>query len=290
MRFAIFLGCTAPVRTPNYEKATRAVCEELGFQLIDLPFTCCGFPIEALRTDTALTMAARNLAEAERSEATILTMCGACAGMLTKTNNLLRNDEETRGKVTSNLKMLGYEYSCSVKVNHFARFLFEEVGIEKIRRRITRPLGEVKIAPYYGCHYLRPSDTYDRFDDPEDPRTLDLLIEATGATSLKYQGRTKCCGGAILAIDEDLAFSIANGRLLEICSLKPDAMVLICPYCGIMYDILQSDIESKFNSKYGIPVLYYPQLLGLAMDIPPQKLGIELNRTDAAALLRKIGI
>ncbi len=290
-KYALFLGCTIPVRAQNYELATRKTAEALGIGLEHIPnFSCCGYPVSSIHQHTAEEMAARNLALAEAQGCDICAICTACTGVLTEVSRELNENEAKRAEINETLASIGMQYRGTVKVRHYARVLFEEVGIEKIAEKIVRPLSGLKIAPHYGCHYLKPSEVYEDFDSPEDPHTLDDLIEATGATSVAYNKKLNCCGGALLAVDENLALRISKEKLDQLKAMEVDAIGLICPFCSVMYESNQKKIEKEFETQYDLPVLYYPQILGLAMGMDPKDLGIQMNRVRPKALMEKLGV
>ncbi len=289
MKYALFLGCTIPVRAQNYELATRKVGEILGIEFVDIPtFSCCGFPIKSVDAEESLVIAARNLAEAEEQGVNICSICSACTGVLTEANIELKNDPDLLKDVNKKLAEFGKEYKGTVEIKHLARILLEDIPEEKIREKIKVDLSELKVCPHYGCHYLRPTEIYNHFDSAENPQSLDKLIELTGAKSLKYQGRRKCCGGAVLAIDESLAMSITKEKLDSIKEVGADAIVLVCPFCSVMYESNQKKIETTYEVSYNLPVLYYPQLLGLAFGFDKKELGFNFNRVKAKELLEKI--
>jgi len=187
-KYALYLGCTVPVRGMNYEMAARKVAEQLGIELVDVDgFSCCGFPAKPLDWEAGLLMAARNLALAEAQGLDVLTLCSACTGTLTEANHRLKKDAQLRAWANEQLSDLGHTYKGSVRVRHFARMLYDEVGVDALRETATVSLAEFGFAPHYGCHYLKPSHLYDGFDDPENPQTLDRLIEATGARVVRYE-------------------------------------------------------------------------------------------------------
>ncbi|UCD57831.1 MAG: CoB--CoM heterodisulfide reductase subunit B, partial [Candidatus Hydrogenedentota bacterium] len=180
MRFALFMGCTVPVRARNYELSTRAVAQTLGIELVDIrEFACCGFPLKAVNEQTTLHIAARNLCLAEEKGLGICSICSACTSVLTETRHKLLHDEKLRESVNEKLKVLGHEYKGTAEVKHFGRILYEDVGIDTLKQKFTRDLGALALAPHYGCHYLKPSEIYDSFDSVEAPHSLDELIEAT---------------------------------------------------------------------------------------------------------------
>ena len=291
-KYALFLGCTVSVKGLNYELSTRRVADKLGIKFVDIPeFACCGFPLNSIHHSSAVTMAARNLALAEARGLNIIVLCSACGGYLTEVEKLFTDNKNTEEMkwVNAKLKDFGYQYNGGVKVKHFARVLYEDIGFDKLRKLVTKPLKGLRIAPHYGCHYIKPSTIFDGFDDPIHPQSLDKLIEITGATSVGYRDKLQCCGGGILAIDEGTSVKMTKQKLDNIKETNADAMTLICPFCSVMYDEFQSTIESTFGSVYNIPILYYPQLLGLAMGLDPKKdLAVKQNQVKVKPLLEKI--
>jgi heterodisulfide reductase subunit B len=285
-RYALYLGCTVPVRGMNYEIGARRVAERLAIELVDVDgFACCGFPAKPVNWEAGLLMAARNLALAEKEGLDILTLCSACTGTLTEANHRLQADADLRAWANEELD---HPYEGTVRVRHFARMLYEEIGVERIREEITVPLTDFGFAPHYGCHYLKPSHLYDGFDDPENPQSLDRLIEATGAHVVHYEDEGQCCGGGILGFDEETALLVTKQKLDHVTKAEADAMVLICPFCAIMYEANQRRVEKAYETTYRLPVLYYPQVLGLAMGFSAEEVGIKLNRVKPGALIKRL--
>jgi heterodisulfide reductase subunit B len=287
MRYALYLGCTAPVRAMNYELASRSTASRLGIELVDInDFGCCGFPVKSVHHEAALLLSARNLALAEEQGLDICALCSACTGTLAEANYALKNDEELRERVNEELEVAtGRTYNGTIRVRHFARVLYEEVGLERIREAVTVDLSDLRLAAHYGCHYLKPMEAHDGFDDPENPHSLDRLIEALGASSIYYEGREQCCGGGILGADEETALALPNLKLKRAVAAGADALVVICPFCDIMYELQQRRIERLYETRYNLPVVFYPQLLGLAMGLSADEVGLRLNRVKSRKLM-----
>lgn len=286
--FALFLGCTIPVRCLGYEASTRRVAEELGIKLVDLNFSCCGYPLKHVDVVTAKSMATANLALAESKNLNVLTICSACAATLTDAS--VNRDNPVGEKVKTEIKEQGLSYSGSIWIKHFVRYLYEDYGVDNIREHVRVPLKNLRIAIHYGCHYLRPSEIYDEFDDPEHPKSVNEIIEALGATVVDYAGELDCCGGGTIAFNQKLGATLAKKKLDNVKKADVDALVLFCPFCSIMYDGHQRFIEEEFKCEpYNIPVLFLPQLMGLAFGIDPAELGFEYNVADVQPLLDKIG-
>ena len=290
MEYALFLGCTTPVRSLNYELSARKVANTLGIELLDIDnFECCGYPLKAVDQHTALVLAGRNLCLAEERGLNICTLCSACTGTLAEANRQLKENPVLHRHVNQTLdKTLGRSYQGTVEVEHFARILFQDLGLEKIGERINTDLSPLRLAAHYGCHYLKPSHIYEHIEDPEYPHSLDDLIEVTGAESIHYEGRNRCCGGGVLAVDEAVALTMAKEKLDRVAAAKGDAIVLFCPFCDIMYEYSQRKIEKTFHTRYGLPILYLPQLVGLALGLSPDEVGFGLNRIKPGDLLKKV--
>ncbi|OQY23858.1 MAG: hypothetical protein B6I34_04195, partial [Anaerolineaceae bacterium 4572_32.1] len=241
-RYALYLGCTVPVRGMNYEMSARKVAGRLDIELVDVDgFSCCGFPAKPLN----------------------------CT--LTEANHRLKEDAALCAWANEQLAGMGHTYKGKVRVRHFARMLYEEVGVEALREAVTAPLEDFGFAQHYGCHYLKPSHLFDGFDDPENPQSLARLIEATGARVVRYEDEGQCCGGGILGFDEETALVVTKQKLDHIAVTEADALVLICPFCAIMYEANQRRVEKLYETSYKLPVLYYPQILGLAMGFSPEE-------------------
>lgn len=286
MEALLYLGCTVPVRNLNYEVAARITAERLGVNFRDLEaFGCCGFPLKSVSVIDALTIAARNLALAEREGLEVCGLCNACVGTLTEAAHTLDHNPLLREKVNVGLAKTGLRYEGPVRVRHYMRLLWEEVGIEKIAASIVNPLTKVSLAPHYGCHYLKPSELTLGFDSPDAPHTLSELIRVTGAEVVDYAGLTDCCGGGLLGISEETANAMATRKLKEVSASKAHALVLVCPFCNVMYEGQQKKIAKTAGGDLKVPVVYYPQILGLALGVSPDDLGFKLNRIKPKTLL-----
>jgi heterodisulfide reductase subunit B len=274
----------------NYEISARKVANKLGLHLSDVPdFSCCGYPIKSIHHYAYLLMAARNLALAEKRGLPLCTLCSACCGSLTEANHEIQGDEKLRNQINEDLsKWLGLHYEGRVQVTHFIRALDQEAVREKISRQVQINLSSLRVAPHYGCHYIKPSTIYHGIEDPEDPKSLDELIQATGALSIQYEDKLQCCGGGVLAIDEQVALAMAHKKLDHLRLQQADAMVLICPFCNVMYEGNQRKIEKVYQTEYKLPILYYPQLLGLALGLGPDEIGMKMNRVRTTELMKKI--
>lgn len=287
MKALLFLGCTVPVRNLNYELSARKVAAALGVELVDMAgrLGCCGYPLKAFDQEAALVLAARALAQAAVSGLTVVPLCSSCAGTLNEAAHHLDHNPVALARVQEKLGPIGLKYLSGVRVRHLARYMLEEVGLDVIAEKILHPLNDFTFAPHYGCHLLKPSRLLEGFDDPENPTSLARLIQVTGAKALDYRYLKQCCGGGVLGADEDLAGRMAGQKLLELTEAAVTAMVVICPFCNVMYEGQQKAVAKKLVSDIKVPVVYLTQVLGLAMGMSPDELGFKLNRVKPKELL-----
>jgi heterodisulfide reductase subunit B len=287
-KYLIFLGCAIPYRVTGYEISSRRVLQRLGVELVEMPeFNCCGLPMDPVDHEMMLVMAARNLALAEREGLNVLALCPGCAGTLRKVNQMLKDDKELREKVNNSLKEAGLEFKGKIEVKHLVQMLVEDVGLEKIKDAVVKPLTKLKVSEHNGCHVLRPRE-YSGFDDPEDPKMLKSLIEATGATCLDYKDEAECCGAPSVGINDKIPLQLTRDKLNNVKTVGAQALITVCPFCHMMYDTNQVRIERMFNENYGIPVLHYPQLVGLAMGLRPEELALNELRVNCSKILEGI--
>jgi heterodisulfide reductase subunit B len=287
-KYLMFLGCAIPYRVTAYEISARKILQRLGVEIVEMPeFNCCGLPLDPVSHETMLILAARNLAMAEQKGLDIVALCPGCAGTLKKVSKMLKEDKHMREEINGHLKEAGLEFKGTVTAKHLLQVLIEDVGLEKIKETVVKPLTNLKVAEHNGCHILRPKE-YIGIDDPEDPKMLKALIEATGATCLDYLDETECCGAPSVGVNDKIALQLARDKLNHIKTVDAQAMITICPFCHIMYDTNELRIEKMFNEVYGIPILHYPQLLGLAMGMSPDELAFNDLRVDCSKILGQV--
>jgi len=287
-KYLLFLGCAIPYRVSAYEISARKVLAKLGVELVEMPeFNCCGLPLDPVSHETMLILAPKNLAMAEQTGLNILTLCPGCAGTLKKVNKNLKEDKALKEQINGHLKEVGLELKGTIEVKHLLQLLKEDVGLERIKASVVRSLTMLKVAEHNGCHILRPKE-YIGFDNPEDPQTLKMLIEATGATCLDYIDETECCGAPSVGVSDKVALALARDKLNHVKMVEAQALITICPFCHIMYDTNELRIEKLFNETYGIPILHYPQLLGLAMGLTPEELAFNELRVNASKIIKQV--
>ncbi|MHA2245735.1 MAG: CoB--CoM heterodisulfide reductase iron-sulfur subunit B family protein [Candidatus Hodarchaeales archaeon] len=258
--FALFLGCTIPLRFPFIESASRKVLDALNIKIKDLPFGCCPDPngVQSFHNDTWLVLAARNLCLAEEENLDILTLCNGCYETLKVANFELQNNDAEMGK----------EYRGIIRVRHIIQVLHELR--DQISKMVIRPLVDYRFATHYGCHLLRPSEIL-QTDNPEHPIILDELVQVLDGTTIPYLKKGMCCGAGLYSIDYNTSLEIIREKMVEVNKTRADAMVVTCPTCFRQYESGQFLVRKDVGEYYGkhgkgIPIIYYTELLAFALD------------------------
>jgi heterodisulfide reductase subunit B len=278
VKVAVYWGCKIPTQQYAYEMSVRQVLPRFGIELADLKGTsCCGGPVRSVNASASTYLSLRNLALADQAGLKdVLVPCSECHFMLSETRRRIEQDDEVRGQMEVLLREETLKYSSSVKIWHVVDLLYDVVNTDVIKAHVKMPFKHLKLAVHPGCQIIRPSEI-GRPDCPENPRKLDALVEALGAEVVDYPEKLDCCGAALLYSHESAALSLAGAKLKAVQSYGADGLVDTCPYCHIMYDARQKDAAATLGGKLSVPVVYYTQLLGLALGIKQEKLGLHLN-------------
>lgn len=289
MKYALYTGCAAKGACPELYQSTMLVAKRLGIEVVEmLNAACCGAGvITEVDPDLALAINARTFAQAEALGLNIMTICGTCQGVMGMANHRLKTEEDLLDRINALLKPEGVKYNGRVEVKHLLWIIVGEIGIETLQRYVTRPLSNLRIAPFYGCYILRPSK-YLGFDDPENPVSLEKVISALSAHPVDYEGKTKCCGFPLVLEKEPIAIGMVGANLKEAKDEGADALVTPCPLCHMNLDIYQERAEKKIGEKLALPIFHLPQLIGLAMGFTPKQLGLSRHLVSTETVVEKI--
>lgn len=287
--YLLYTGCVIRSRFPHVEKASRLVLERLGLELTDLQgATCCPeqMGMRSLDQETWLTLAARNLSLGKDDGRPLMTLCSGCYNTFQECRHTLAENSGLRDRVAQNLKSVGRGLDQVPDVEHFARFIYQEIGPDRLAGLVKRPLDGMKIAFHQGCHFDRPSDLLG-FDDPDNPTKLEELVRALGAQVVDYPRKSLCCGLTLMGVDPDLSLRMGFEKLRAIKQAGAQAVVLICPSCLLQFDLNQKRMEKQFNTELGLPVLYLTELIALALGEPLESLGLSMHRVKVEPLLEQ---
>jgi len=278
MKYAFFLGCNIPARLEQYETASRAVLSRLGVGLIDYrEFTCCGYPLRNIDRKAYLLSAAGNLALAERDGVSIMALCKCCFGTLKEAQYILGRQETLRREINDLLKPRGLSYQGQVEVKHLLSVLYHDVGVDNLKKKISRKMKDLKIATHYGCHALRPSKVT-QFDDPVAPTLFDELVKATGAESVEWSEKLNCCGAPLMGVNDRISMDLTQKKLDSGRQSGADFLCTACPYCQLQFDQVQHMMTDNGGADEALPSILYAQLLGLCMGVDEKSLGLKKNQ------------
>ena len=278
MKYAFFLGCNIPARLEQYETASRAVMSRLGVGLIDYrDFTCCGYPLRNVDRKAYLLSAAGNLALAERDGVNIMALCKCCFGTLKEAQHILGGNETLRREINDMLKPRDLSYQGQVEVKHLLSVLYHDVGLDNLKKKISRKMKDLKIATHYGCHALRPSKVT-QFDDPVAPTLFDELVKVTGAESVEWSEKLNCCGAPLMGVNDRVSMDLTQKKLDSGRESGADFLCTACPYCQLQFDQVQSMMAGNGTAGNALPSILYAQLLGLCMGVDEKSLGLEKNQ------------
>lgn len=279
MKYAFFQGCNIPIRIEQYAHSTEAVLKQFGVELQIMPdFNCCGYPMRNVDEKAYLLPSVRNMALAEQAGLDIMVICNCCFQSLKKAQHVLRKNPDLASELNLMLAGEGLQYNGSTQIKHYLDVLHADIGIDTIKKKLVNKFTDLKVSVLHGCHLLRPREITE-FDDSFVPMITEDLMKAAGATSLDWTGKFECCGGSLAGINDTLSQKLLTDKISGAQKAGADYITPICSYCHLQFDTAQLNILEEKGGANPLPVLLYPQLLGLCLGIDPRTLGIEKNQT-----------
>ena len=272
-KYAYFPGCSLEKMALSYHKSSLETTSALGVELEELEdWNCCGatayFHLDEI---LASTLVARNLAMAEKQGLDFVAPCSACYKNAYFTNTYMKEDEDLAEHINFALEADDLQLSGDMKVHHLIDVFANEIGPEEIKNKVTNPLNELKVAPYYGCQIIRPRKNGENI---EDPQFFEEILTALGADAIDFANKTRCCGGSLLLTNRRAALDMIRILLQNAINSGADVIATACPLCQVNLECYQTQVNEEFGTDFSIPVLYFTQLIGLALGISPRKLGI----------------
>ena len=288
MKFGYFPGCSLQGSAAEYARSAEAVFDALGVELEELEdWVCCGAtPAHATSHLLSIALPAISCAAAEKKGLDVLTCCAACFSRLKQANDAVRKDADLQAQIGGIIEE--DDYRGAVNVLHITEVLARQVGPEAIEAKVTRPLHGLKVACYYGCLMARMPEAL-RIDEAEYPTLLDDLIRAAGAEPVEWPYKTECCGAALTLAQQKTVVRL-SGKVLQVAKESgAEALAVACPMCQANLDMFQSNEEQHSGTQLGLPVMYFTQLLGLALGLEPEDLWLQKLIVDPMPLLAEKG-
>lgn len=295
-RFAFFPGCTIPTKYPGFESATREVCRVLGIELVDLPFSCCppASNFKQVHFDTWLALAARNLCLAEEQDLDIVTICAGCVNTLKEANHILKEQPHRRRHINRVLNRNERGFRGRITVHHLLDVMHTEEMVKRIRESVVREV-PVRVGCHYGCHYFRPPRLmYPESLSPAEsyvPVAMDHVLSHVGVEPVEYSRKFLCCGSPLgVNVDADASYEITREKLGYMAERDIEMIGVGCPACFEQFDMGQIHLRRVHKEKYDLPVLFFTQILGLALNVDSNRLGLDSQRIKPRKLLKSKGL
>ena len=294
-KYIYYPGCSMDSSARAYAASLEQVAPMMDLELDEVQdWNCCGATeYVGISLTPAYSLIGRNLALAQKqanTTKTVVAPCSACYLNLAKADYFMRERPSLGDNVNLALAAGGLHYDPGVlAIRHLLDVIINDVGLDKVKEKVVRPLKGLRVAPYLGCMVPRP-DYEKRWSDHEHPNELDRLLKALGAEVIDFPLKTHCCGGHMTQIGPSTAFELIRRLISSADQYKTDIMVTVCPMCQMNLDAYQNETNRYFHTNYKMPVVFFTQLMGLAFGIEADKLGFGLELVSAQAALAKVGI
>lgn len=294
-KYLYYPGCSMESSAKAYNDSLMAIKDSLGLALEEIhDWNCCGATeYLGISTTPAYALISRNLALAYNQSNgmdTVVAPCSACYLNLAKADHYMNERPALGVRVNKALSAGGLKYDPgSLKIRHLLDVIINDVGLDVVEAKVTRPLHGLRLAPYLGCMVPRP-DYEKRWSDYEYPDELDRLLKVLGAEVIDFPLKTHCCGGHMTQISPATAFELIRRLISSADQYKADMMVTLCPMCQMNLDAYQGETNRYFHTNYHMPIMFFTQLMGLAFGKDPQELGFGKELVDARQALSRIGV
>ena len=292
MKYAFYPGCVSRGGAPELYQSVMHVCRRLGIELEEMTSASCtgAGVLQEKNRKLGDALNARNFALAEHIGLPIMTICSTCQGVMSQANKRLRDDPDYLAEINEVLAEEKLEYRGTTEVKHLLWVLLEDIGEEELKRHMVFPLKELRVAPFYGCYILRPSDALGFDENPQRQQSLETMISLVGAEVVDFPGKSKCCGFPILTINERNSLRMVAKHTGDAKDLGADAMVTPCPLCHLNLDGFQPKAAKQNSRRIDLPILHLPQMIGLAMGMDAEAMGTRQHIISPKKALAKAGV
>ncbi|HIE29296.1 TPA: heterodisulfide reductase subunit B [Candidatus Poribacteria bacterium] len=294
MQFSYFPGCTLHSSAKEFDLSTKAVCEKLDIQMVELKnWNCCGATsAHSLSEKLAIGLAARNIILAEKAQARtparaldLVMSCAACYNRTKVAQNAFFDNPGLRSEFMESFKIKSDEVSTQIEAKHLLEVFHEQEIMAQVHQKVKRPLEELKAVCYYGCLLVRPQKITG-FDDAENPQFMDDLMKAIGVSVLDWPYKVECCGAGLSLTRRDIIAKLSGKLLSRAQQAGANCIIVACPLCHSNLDLRQKEIAERTGNEFNLPIFYFTELMGVAFDIPEAPEWLEKHTVDASSLLK----
>ena len=272
MKYFLYWGCSLEATGANFLVSLKPSCEALGLEFLEIEdWNCCGASVSyAGASDLAIKVAnARNLAIAEAEGGyDVVAPCSSCYIQMIKVNHEIKENPKLLDQVNACLAEGDLKYQGNLNVRHIQDVLYNDIGVDKIKERVVKPLKGLKVAGYVGCQSVRP---YGEYDSVNKPKVQDYLIEALGAEAVPFPNKIKCCGSGIFLPEMDYCMELVKNILEDALNHGAQIISTVCPMCAMNLEVYQSRINDKYGTNFDVPIVYLTQLMAIAFGMDMKK-------------------
>ena len=294
-KYIFYPGCSMESSARAYYDSLMEIAKPLGITLMEIDdWNCCGATeYIGMNLIPAYSLIARNLALAVKMKNgtdTVVAPCSACYLNLAKADYYMAERPALGEKVNEALDAGGLHYDPgSLDIRHLLDVIINDIGLDKLKEKVVKPLKGLRVAPYLGCMVPRP-DYYHRWSDPEHPIELVEVLKAIGAEVIDFPLKTHCCGGHMTQIGPDTAFELIRRLVSSAAYFEADLMATLCPMCQMNIDAYQGEMNRHFGTDYHMPVVFFTQLMGIAFGMRARDLGFGMELVSAKQAMKKVGV
>ncbi len=273
MRYAYYPGCSLDSTAKDYDMSARAVCRALGIELQEIPgWVCCGASSAHMTSELlSLALPVHNLNIAKQMGLDTVACCAECYSRLKIANREMQT--RNNGRLRDVDEVIGSPYRGESKVMHLLEVISRDNGLEALRSKVVEDLGDLRVAAYYGCLLVRPPEVTG-FDDPDEPMVMDHIVTALGAKAVEWPYKTECCGSSLSLTRTDIVLKLCRDIFQKAADQGAECLLVACPLCQANLDMRQPQVNRHYGTTFDLPVLYFTQLIGLALGIPSSDLGL----------------
>lgn len=291
MKISYYPGCTLKNNAKNFEDSTLCSLKHLEVEVEELErWNCCG-TVFSLATDDLIHHLApiRNLIRVKEANTNkVMTLCAMCYNTLKRANERVKSDPESLDKMNKFMYREEVDYEGDVKILHLLELLRDEIKFENIAKKVAKPLKNLKIANYYGCLLVRPKEI--GLDDVENPTILENLMTALGAEAIDFPYKTECCASYQTVDKPEIVADRTYHILTSAQNQGAEIVAVSCPLCSFNLDYRQKETVQKYPEFKHIPILYFTQIMAIALGCPEEALRFDLHYIDPKPILKEKGL
>ena len=279
MKVSYYPGCSLHATGKEYDQSVKAISRALGIELAEVEdWSCCGATsAHSTNFDLSIALPARNLVAAEKSAMDVMVPCAACFNRFKTAEHHLKADKKLKTKIED---IIGAKYQGGIAIRNPIDIVFNDIGIDTLAKKVTKPLIGLKPVSYYGCLLLRPPEVCE-FENYENPFMLDKILGSLGADVRMWSYKTDCCGGSLSISATKIVVNMVNKLMSAAREAGANCIVVACPVCML-------NLDTRADKDLKLPVFYFSELMALAMGLEGTEAWFKSHGFDPRPLLKQL--